>query len=295
MKRLSSILLIIVLIFLLASTFIPVERVRSVAVHNTIQNAVAALGRPTAWRSVDSGKNTHITELRYMLYQISEPAHISDSTVFTLAIIPDVSSQHNPNNIGISYAYSTTLFFKLFPFLQQSSVEIEIVSELQDYLDDNTRFYGYPITTRPLVDSFFVTREQDIPTRDLFTTLPGMIHGLEDYARANTCRVIAQNVSITPLGHDSISLMAGLNIDKSVAGDEVNTFRQLPSMLGLVVGQYEGTFSDRTGLYRAMEKFIADHGLAKRGLPYERYQSSLPSADSSTVKFELLFPVTASR
>ena len=226
-----------------------------------------------------------------MLYQISEPEPGGDSTDFTLAIVPDVSSPHSPNNIGISYVYTTTLFFKLLPFIQRPSIESTIVDELQDYLQDNTRFYGYSITAQPIVDSFFVTRQEDIPARDLVTTLPGLFAELTVYARANSCRVIAQNISIAPLGHDSISLMAGLNIDRAVAGDKVNTFRQLPSTLGLLAGQYEGPFRDRTGLYRAMEKFITDHGLAKRGLPYERYLSPLPSTDSSMVKIELLYPV----
>jgi len=295
MKRLFSLFLIVVLLFVLASTFIPAESVRLVSVNNTVKNAVTALARPTAWRSLDSGKNTHITEVRYMLYRISEPEPGGDSTDFTLAIVPDVSPQHNPNNIGISYVYPTTLFFKFLPFIQRPSVESAIVDELQDYLQDNTRFYGYTITTQPLVDSFFLARQQDIPSRDLFKTLPGLFTELQDYARVHSCRVIAQNISITPLGHDSMSLKAGLNIDKSIDGDKVYTFRQLPSTLGLLAGQYEGPFRDRTGLYQAMDKFLTDHQLAKRGLPYERYSSPLPSTDSSMVKFVLLYPVTAYR
>jgi hypothetical protein len=229
-----------------------------------------------------------------MLYQISEPAGDGDSTEFTLAIIPDMKL-HNPNNIGISYGLPTTFFFKLFPFLQRPSIESGIVDELQGYLQDNTRYYGYPITTQPLVDSFFVTRQQPIPARDLLTTLPGMIRDLTAYANGYTCRILAQNISIVPLGHDSITLMAGLNIDRPIPGDALHTFRQLPSTLGLVAGQYEGAFRDRAGLYAAMEKFITDHALAKRGLPYERYLYALPLADSSTVRFELLYPVTAYR
>lgn len=295
MKRLFSILSILVLLFVFVSTFIPVERVISLPVHNTAQNTAAALGRPTAWRSVDSGKDTHITEVSFMLYQVTEPEGGGDSAKFTLAITPDASPQHNPNNIGISYALPTTLFFKLLPFLQRPSVESSIIAELQSYLDDNTRFYGYPITTRPLVDSFFLAQQRDIPSRDLFTTLPGMIKGLMTYASGYSCRVIAQNVSIAPLGQDSVTLMAGLNIDRPIPGDDVHTFRQLPSTLGLLVGQYEGPFRDRAGIYRAMEKFIAEHPLAKRGLPYERYQSPLPLADSSMVRFELIYPVTGHR
>lgn len=134
MKRLLSILLIIVLLFVLASTFIPAGLARSVTVRNTVQNTVTALKHPEAWRSLDSGKSTHITEIKYMHFQISEPEPNGDSVDFTLALVPNASSRHNPDTIGISYVYTTTLFFKLLPFLQRPSVESGIVDELQDYL-----------------------------------------------------------------------------------------------------------------------------------------------------------------
>lgn len=292
MKKLLSILCIVVVVFLMVSIFIPVERVRSLSVQTTIQNAVAALGHPTGWRSLDSGKNIRVSEVSYMLYQIAEPGKEGDSTAFTLAILPDISPQHDPNNVSLSYAYTSSLFYKFFPRFEKPTKESRIVGELQHYLQDNTLFYGYPITTERLVDSFFLAKQQNIPAHDLLTTLPGMFKDLEDYAHNYTCRVIAQNISIAPLGHDSITLMTGLNIDRPIPADNIHTFRELPSTLGLVVGEYQGAFRDRTGLYKAMEKFITDHALAKHGLPYERYLTSLPTSDSSYIKIRLLFPVS---
>jgi hypothetical protein len=292
MKMLLSILGIAVVVFLMVSVFIPTERIQSLSVQTTVQNAVAALGHPTGWRSLDSGKNTRISEVSYMLYQIAEPGSHGDTTAFTLAILPDVSPQHDPNKISLSYAYPSTVFYKFFPRFEKPTKESRIVGELQHYLQDNTLFYGYPITTERLVDSFFLATQKDIAARDLLKTLPGMIKELEDYARSNSCRVIAQNISVAPLGHDSITLMAGLNIDRSIPGDNVHTFRELPSTLGLVAGEYEGAFRDRIRLYTAMEKFITDHALAKHGLPYERYLTSLPTSDSSYIKIRLLFPVS---
>jgi hypothetical protein len=292
MKKSFPILIILAILFLIVSFFIPAEQARTLSVQNTIQNTVTALLHPPRWRSLDSGKNTRITELGYMLYAITEPKHNGDSTGFSMTITPDLSHNHNPNIAAISYFHSTSLFYKLFPFLEKITFDTRTVRELRSYLEDNTRFYGYPITTQTLVDSFFLTKKQDVPSQDLFAALPSMFKELEDYARTNSCHVIAQNISFFPLGHDSVSLMAGLNIDKSIEGNANYNFRQVPSTLGLVVGRYEGRFGLRTGIYTAIERFITDHALAKRGLPYERYHSAFPVSDSSIIKIDLMFPVT---
>lgn len=292
MKKLFPILFILVLLFLIVSFFIPAQQARTVSVQNTIQNTVTALHHPASWRSLDSGRNTRVTELRYMFYAITEPKRGGDSTGFSMAITPDLSPSHNPNIAAISYFHSTSLFYKLFPFLEKRTFDTRTVHELRSYLEDNARFYGYPITTQKLVDSFFLTKKQNLPARDLFTTLPTLFAALQDYARTNSCHVIAQNISLIQLDHDSVSLMAGLNIDKSIQGDATYNFRQLPSTVGLVVGRYEGRFDLRTGIYTAMERFISDHALMKISLPYERYHSALPVSDSSIIRMDLNFPVT---
>ena len=291
MKKLFPALIALAIVFLIVSFFIPVHQIRTVSIENTLQNTVAAIHQPFRWRSLDSGKNTHIAEIRFMFYRISEPNPKGDSTTFELAVGPD-APQHNPNGAAVSWIRSTPLFYKLFAFLEKPTFDVRIVDELRSYLQDNTRFYGYPMTPQRLVDSIFLTKKQDIPARDLFKTLPGMLKELEDYAHTNSCRVIAKNISIAPLDHDSISLMAGLNIDKAIPGDNTYNCRELPSTLGLLVGRYEGRFGDRAGIYTAMERYLIDHALAKRGVPYERYHSPLPDSDSAMIKIDLIYPVT---
>jgi hypothetical protein len=291
MKKLFPALIALAIVFLIVSFFIPVQQVKTVSIENSLHNTITALHQPSSWRSLDSGKNTHITDIHYMLYTITEPKNNRNSTTFTLAVGPDLPP-HNPNNAAISWLHATSLFYKLFPFLEKTPFDILIVDELRSYLQDNTRFYGYPMTTQRLVDSIFLTKKQDLPARDLFKTLPGMLKELEDYAHTNSCKIIAKNISFAPLDHDSISIMAGLNIDKAIPGDETYNCRELPSTLGLLVGRYEGRFSDRAGIYTAMERYLTDHALAKRGVPYERYDSPLPDSDSSNIKIDLIYPVT---
>ena len=291
MKKLFPALIALAIVFLIVSFFIPVHQLRTMSIENSLQNTVTALRQPSRWRSLDSGKNTHITEIRYMLYRISELTKNGDSTTFELAIGPD-DPKHKPNGAAVSWLRSTPLFYKLFGFLEKPTFDTRTIEELRSYLQDNTRFYGYPMTTQRLVDSIFLTKKQDLPARDLFKTLPGMLKALEDYAHTHSCRVIAKNISIAPLNHDSISIMAGLNIDKAIPGDDTYNCRELPSTLGLLVGRYEGRFSDRAGIYAAMERYLIDHALAKRGVPYERYSSPLPDSDSAIIKIDLIYPVT---
>lgn len=292
MKKLFPILIILAIVFLIVSFFIPAEQIRTLSIKNTIQNTVTAIHHPTSWRSLDSGRNTRVTDVRYMLFAITEPQKHGDSTVFTLAVTPDVGPQHDLRIAAITWVHSTSLFYKLFPFSEKLTYDISTVHELRSYLEDNTRFYGYPINVKKLVDSFFLTKKQDLPSRDLVRTIPVLVKQLEDYAHTHSCLVLGKNISTAPLGHDSISLMVGLNIDKSIEGDAIYNFRQLPSTLGMLVGGYEGPYKDRTRLYTAMERYIADHGLAKRGLPFERYRSPLPDSDTSTIRIDLTYPVS---
>ncbi|MBN8851379.1 MAG: hypothetical protein BGO55_09245 [Sphingobacteriales bacterium 50-39] len=292
MNKLIVIFLSLVIVLMLISLVIPAKQIRSVTVANTLSNSVAALHRPRSWRTLDSGRNTHINELGFMRWTISEPVNDKDSTEFAISLAPDLSPKQDPQHSTISYVHMTSLFYALFPSLEKPGIDVRTVDELRSYLQDNLRFYGYPIRTQKLVDSFFLTRQANLRSGDLFKALPGIFQTLETYASRESGKIIARNIAITPLDHDSITLMAGLNIDKSIYGDEVFNFRQLPSTLGLVVGRFEGRFSERNRLYAAMEKFISDHELAKRGLPYERYQSPLPGSDSSMIRIDLIYPVS---
>jgi hypothetical protein len=321
MKKMVPALVVLVLVFLIVSFFIPARREKKVFVANTFTNLIASIFQPENWKKWDSsvsrawsrdstschferdtirhamrivipGKTFRVTRLSELLYQV-EAVEKGDSAAFGFAIIPFAgdarrTAQHSSY---IVYAQPTNLFYKLLPFMEKPSFAERTVSALRAYLENSRRFYGYPIELKRATDTIFLTKKADIPVRDLFQVLPVMSKELELYAAQNKCRVTGKNLSYLPLDHDSISLMEGLNIDKTIPGDYIYNCRQLPSGQFLAVGQFEGRFRDRTACYAAMEKFLSDHQIVRRGLPFETYYSPLPDSDSSLVKITISYPV----
>ncbi len=289
MKKLLLALIPLAILFLIVSFFIPVKLTNQLAVANTIPNIQTALQPQNLAKWASSAKKTRVTQASYLQYTL---ATNDDDRMHSFGLMITPAAGKDPSQPGIVYSRFTNLFYKLFPFLEKPSFATTTITELKSYLEDNRRFYGFPIEIKAAADTLFVTKKLDLPAKELFTTLPAMQKALEGYARQNSVRVLAKNISFLSLDHDSLTVMVGLNIDKVLDGDNTYNFRELPSGLGLAIGHYEGTFHDRTALYAAMEKYIVDHRLAKRGLPYETYRSPFPVSDTSAIEIDLSYPVS---
>jgi effector-binding domain-containing protein len=255
------------------------------------------------------GKKIRVTQLSYLLYQLEEVKNNGTSSISGIALTPYAGygqrhadddqqhagndqqrSEHNPN---IVYSQATNLFYKLFPFLEKAPFAKRTVSDLRSYLENSTRFYGFSIDVKQTADTFFLTKKEDLPQQDLFSRMPVLFREIDQYARENGCRPGIKNITYSVLAHDSLTLMAGYNIDKMIKGDYLYNFRQLPGDQVVAVGTFNGSYHDRPLLYQAMEKYISDHQLIRIGLPYERYLSALPVADTSAVNLELCYPLRA--
>jgi hypothetical protein len=322
MKRVFPVIVIIIFVFLIVSFFIPVSREQRLFISNTYQNLASSLDQPRNWIKWNSdvrdawqkdsltchfqrdsaqniltieipGKKIRITGLSYLLYQLEEVKNNRTSSAFGFGIVPYVGNgqQQSQHNSEIAYSYQTNLFYKLFPFMEKEPFANRTIAGLRSYLENNTRFYGFPIDIKPAADTFFLTRNQDLTRQEVFSRLPLLFHDLDTFARANGCQPGKKNISYTMQGHDSLTLMAGINIDKMIKGDYLFNFRQLAGDQMLAVGTFKGLYRDRPLLYQAMEKYLIDHQLMRMALPYERYSSALPIADSSTVSFELCYPL----
>jgi hypothetical protein len=311
MKKLLLALIPLAFVFLIVSFFIPVKLNYQLPIASTWQNIATAL-QPKNWTKwepsvrqawqkdssachIDTGidipgKKIRITRVSYLLYQL-ELTDNGHSSLFGLMITP--SAGKDQDHAGIVWSRITNLFYKLFPFLEKSSFGVTTIDALRAYLEDNRAFYGFPIGLKAATDTLFLTQKADLPAKELFTTLPVMQKALEGYARQNSVRVLAKNISFLSLGHDSLTVMVGLSIDKVLDGDDTYNFRELPGGQALAVGHYQGTFLGRTTLYTAMEKYLLDHQLGKRGLPYETYRSPFPLSDTATIDIDLSFPVGA--
>ena len=290
MKKLLLALIPLAILFLIVSFFIRVKLTSQIAVDSTIPNIQTALQPQNLDKWATATKNTRVTQFPALQYALN--AGDNDRMLsFGLMITPTAGK--DLAHPGIVYSRFTNLFYKLFPFLEKPSFATTTITELKSYLEDNRRFYGFPIELKPAADTLFLTKKQDLPAAALFTNLPMMQRELEGFAKQNNCRILAKNMSFSPLDHDSLSVMVGLNIDKVIAGDYIYNFRQLPSRAMLATGHYTGPFRDRTALYQAMEKYLLDHRLAKRALPYETYTSPFPVSDTSTIDITLSYPVAA--
>jgi hypothetical protein len=290
MKKLLLALIPLAILFLIVSFFIPVKLTDQTAIYNTSPNIETAL-QPQNWVKWDSsGKKIRVTRVSHLLYQLEGT---TDNHIDSFGLMVTPYAGKDPSHSGLVYSRITNLFYKLFPFLEKPSFATTTIAALRSYLENNRRFYGFPIEIKPTTDSLFLTKKQDILAKELFTALPVMQKELENYAKQNNCRVLAKNISFSPLEHDSLSVMVGLNIDKIIAGDYIYNFRQLPSRATLAIGHYAGPFQGRTALYQAMEKYLLDHQLAKRALPYETYRSPFPASDTATIEIDLSYPVAA--
>ncbi len=288
MKKLLLALIPLAIVFLIVSFFIPMKLTKQVAINNTWQNIESSLQPQNRGKWDSSGEKMRISQAAPLLYQV-EGTKDNHTDEFGLMVTPYAGK--DPNHAAIVYSRITNLFYKLFPFLEKRSFATATVTALKSYLEDDRRFYGFPIELKAATDTLFVTKKQDLPAAALFTILPTMQQELEAFAKQNGCRVLAKNMSFSSLDHDSLSVMVGLNIDKVIAGDYIYNFRQLPSGVSLVAGRYAGPFRNRTALYQAMEKYLTDHQLAKRALPYETYTSPFPISDTATIEIELSYPV----
>lgn len=322
MKRVFPLTVIIIFVFLIVSFFIPAIREQRLFIANTYENIASSLNQPRNWIKWNSevrdawqkdsltchfqrdsaqniltieipGKKIRITGNAYLLYQLEEVKNNRTTSAFGFGIIPFVGNgqQQSDHNSEIAYSYITNLFYKLFPFMEKKSFADRTVAALRSYLEDNARFYGFPIDVKPAADTLFLTKSENLPRQEVFSRLPQLFHDLDTFARGNGCRPGAKNISYTMLGHDSLTLMAGITIDKMIKGDYLFNFRQLAGDQMLAVGTFKGLYRDRPRLYQTMEKYLSDHQLMRMALPYERYSSALPVTDTSTVSFELCYPL----
>jgi hypothetical protein len=288
MKKLLLALIPLAILFLIVSFFIPVKLTNQVPVANTIPNIQAALQPQNLANWAAGAEKTRVTQVAYLQYTLVASDY-DRMPGFGLLLTPNAGKDQSRS--GIVYSRFTNLFYKLFPFLEKPSFATTTITELKSYLEDNRRFYGFPIEIAPAADTLFLTKRSDLPADKLFAALPVIQQELEAYAKQNNCRILAKNISFTSLDHDSLAVMVGLNIDKVIAGDYIYNFRELPAKAALATGYYTGPFRGRTALYQAMEKYLTDHQLAKRALPYETYHSPFPDSDSANIDIQLSYPV----
>lgn len=321
MRRITIILPIALLLLGLTLYCIPTTRMGDVFIASSFRNVTSALGDPHHWlrwdsslkavRTADSAIAVHIldttgksftitspqTTIRvaspnYLQYDIQTQSPSGQSRLL-LSVIPYVGngqprSQHNST---VAYSEATNLLFKCFAFLHRSPTPPTILGELRAYLEDPLKFYGFVMRIDTVKEKRFITRKEYLPTGKVLAHLPAVFQTIDRFIAQQPAVPGHRNISFGKVEPDGVELLAGINIDHEVSGNDSLHYMEFPNGQIELVGHFQGAFRDRTSAYRAMEKYLLDHELIQNGAPYEKYLSPLPSSDSGFVNITLHYPL----
>lgn len=231
------------------------------------------------------GKKYVVHAITPMAYQISE-INGSWVDIFAFSVFPGDTMRR----MKIIVEEKSPLLFSIFGKNKTGDVAI---NGLKSYLEDPKLFYGYNIEPGTIRDSVIASTVLKIRNKDVFLKIQEAYLDLINYVRNNNL-LKAGHVSISyiPISADSLQLTVGIPVNKPAAPDKEINCLLLPAKGNVLIGNYEGRFSDRKNIYQAMSKYLTDHILAIPAESFERYlNDSIPSSDSSIIRIELNYPV----
>jgi hypothetical protein len=322
MKKVILIAISAFILFLVVSYFIPVRKLNEVIVTNTYSNIIKATFKPRSWikwnddvreawqkdssschftedslhhtSTIDiPGRQIEIAQENFLLYHLTENknSHISRFTFLLTMNVGDEKGTVGLNTL-ITYGRMSRYLYKIFPFLEDTSFAHQTISSVKSYIEDPARIYGFPIELKQSADSIFLTRTIVSSKKEIFKRLPLVFNELDSFARSKgIANPVNKNIYFNYINKDSLSINAGVNINKIIPDDYLISCKQFYYGQIMVIGHYEGPFYKRYELYNAMDQFMIDHQFIKGGASYEKYVSQLPESDSSVTKIELYYPL----
>jgi effector-binding domain-containing protein len=311
----KGLVLILVLILLLSIvSFIPVSQKTTVTISATFENTVLQIIHLDNWKNwypginlgykknpagyslkrdtsgkiytiISSGKKFIIHAITPMSYQVIENDSGSEN-IFAFTVFPGTI----PHTMQLFLEKKNSLILTLFDHNRAGETAL---NGLKFYLEDPKSFYGFKIEVGKIRDSIIASNVFKIKRKEQFAKIHEGILNLEKYLKANNLTKTGHSsISYVPLRGDSLQITIGLPVNKIAASASGINCLSLPGNGKVLVGDYEGKFSDRQKIYSAMSKYMIDHTLSPPAEAFERYlNDSIPSSDSSFIKMELNYPV----
>ncbi len=303
---------IIVVVLLTASLFIPVTQINSVTIEANFYNVLAQLNHPGNWikwqssLKINSGGIDHSdikTDSSHNSFSIKTPV-----TTFTVNRLTPVSFEveekiKNKSSLYALAVESTTLPKKtnvitaerksLFDYIfKNDNSAFQTAKDLKSYIDDPVAYYGYSLTIQPVIDTIVLVTEKKMDSANWRKEVSNMHHELYAFMRKNDLKQLQPKIiSFKNLSEDTLLVRVGVAVDKTVKATKEIECRTMPKGK-MLVGEYQGPFNKRSSLSSSIEKYIIDHAMDRVATPWERYLSdSLPATDTSFVKLKMYYPV----
>ena len=231
------------------------------------------------------GKQYFIYTITPMVYQVKE-ANSNWVDIFAFTVLPGDTS----GRMKIVIEKKNPLLFAL---VGRTKAGENAINGLKNYLEDPKSFYGFNIQMGTIRDSVIASSVFKIRKKDVFPKIHEVYMNLIQYVKTNNLlKTDHVSISYIPISEDSIQLTIGVPVDKPAPSDKDITCLLLPAKGNVLIGNYEGRFSDKKKIYLAMSKYLADHSLSVPAESFERYlNDSIPSSDSSMIRIELNYPV----
>jgi effector-binding domain-containing protein len=313
MKKRVAVVLIIVAVLLIVSA-LPIAQKSTVNITASFDNAMPQIIKLANWKNwypsmkeaytinpngygltVDSSQKIYtitISGKKYIVhaitpisYQVTElNSHWVD--IFAFTFFPGDTL----GRLKIIIEKKNPLLFTLFGWNKAGE---NAINGLKYYLEDPKSFYGFNIQMGTIRDSVIASSVFKIRKEDVFLKIHEAYMNLIVYTKYNTL-IKTDHISISyiPISEDSLQLTIGIPVNKPAPPDKDINCLLLPAKGNVMLGNYEGRFSDRKKIYLAMSKYLTDHDLSIAAESFERYlNDSIPSSDSSMIRMELNYPV----
>lgn len=231
------------------------------------------------------GKKFIIHTITPMSYEISEVGnHLENNFAFT--IFPGGAK----NKMKIYLVNKSPLIFTLFNINNSGK---KALTGFKSYMENPEEFYGFDIKMAEIRDPIIASLAIKIKEKDIFNKIQISLTDLMNYLNINKLIKTGHiSISYIPLQGDSLQITVGIPVDKIAAPVDGISCLSLPAKGRVLVGKYEGKFSDRRKIYNAMTKYLTDHVLSIPAESFERYlNDSIPTSDSSEIRMELNYPV----
>jgi len=313
MKKGIVVILIIIIIFSIVS-FFPITQNSTINISATFDNTVLQIVHVEDWKNwypeikeayksnpadysfrkdssnkIDTiiipGKKFIIHTLTPMSYNISEVGnHMENNFAFT--VFPGGAK----NKMKIFLVNRSPLIFTL---LNINKAGENALNGFRNYMESPEEFYGFDIKMAEIRDPIIASLVTKIKEKDIFHQIQISFTDLMNYLNTNKLIKTGHiSISYIPLQGDSLQITVGIPVDKVAAPADGISCLSLPAKGKVLVGNYEGKFSDRQKIYNAMTKYLTDHALSIPAESFERYLNDLiPTSDSSEIKIELDYPV----
>ena len=226
-----------------------------------------------------------IHALSPMSYEVNESeGHEQNNFAFT------VFPGGNSHRMDI-YLVNKTPF--IYTLISNKRPGEDAMIALRSYLEDPKELYGFNIQMAEIRDPVIASLLTKIKKEDLFVRIQSAHKELMDYLSSNgLIKTGHVSISYIPIMGDSLQLTVGIPVNKIAASAKGIECLSLPPKGRVLVGDYEGRFSERNEIYHAMTKYLTDHTLSIPAESFERYlNDSIPTSDSTMIRIELDYPV----